>query len=479
MAAQLKEQVKGGACFHLEPCNTKKSDNHNERTWPITNLNIRLSLTNNNYVWKAPEVQNLSEYENRIYEDYQKADRVMMKNGIECHYHKKLPSKGKTKVHPLKEGILVLPSNKNETTKIVWSFVKRIEERTGWKCIRIYIHRDEYFHDPDTKEDRYNHHAHLVFDTYDWENHALLHRDKDDCKVFQDIASEETGMPRGNPSKETRVTHKNPAAYKANEERKRAEILTKQNDIMEAEIKRLENKISKLEAKSQLNTCVAFAENYKLARELSMEYDRLAAYVTPDEEDQKAREEIRAELIDIAKIHTPQDVVEHLSIIIEKTDNLIKRIRKLKNDIIREAKKTRQSSNLAKMELKFLRLFVPTKDAEEILTFQEEKKVLARGLMGALEAKCQSEKEMSKMSNKMELMSKQWEESMRNAYSEGLNKKEKEWKDWMAESHYPLAEHYNKLIIENAALRKKVLDLGGSLTTSINGSYSKGRGRSL
>jgi cell division protein FtsB len=294
------DSQKGGACLHTEACIVSHSDEHNDRVGKLTNSNIRLSLTTNNYVWKDPTTPDLQVLDRRIRQDYEQEERVCRKAGKECRYHRKMPSSGKTAASPIKESILLLPSNGIETNAMVKEVVGEIEKRMGWRCIRIYIHRDEIFVDPDTDEEHSNPHAHIVWDTYCWEKHVCHKATKTDLRFFQKIATKVTRMPIGIPTEKTKARHKNPHLYKVEQERKRAQVLTEKNEALQKKNEKLEyQNMSLQEANNRLNDDNQLRtkklektkkEEYLFWKEygirLGEQFIRLAQHVQPTEEEQ-------------------------------------------------------------------------------------------------------------------------------------------------------------------------------------------------
>ena len=180
---------KGGASSHLRPCKTAYCDKHNERKDKNpTNSNIRPEFSDNNSLWKDPDVPNLVTLDRQIRKDY-----------FEAH-KRNLPERGPSKASPLKESVTLMPNGSKETDEIQQRIVNRIENEFHIRCVRMYNHRDEYC--DETGE--FNWHGHEVWDMYDHENHRMVALTRADLRKWQDIVAEETGMPRGNPAYETR-----------------------------------------------------------------------------------------------------------------------------------------------------------------------------------------------------------------------------------------------------------------------------------
>lgn len=225
MAKAKMNSKKGGASSHLRPCKTAYCDKHNERKDKNpSNSNIRPEFSKNNSVWKADDVPNLVTLDRQIRKDYHEA------------HGRHMPDRGPSKASPLKESVTLMPDGSKKTDEIQRMIVERIEKEFGIRCIRMYNHRDEYC--DETGE--FNWHGHEVWDMYDHENHRMVTLSRTDCRKWQDIVAEETGMPRGNPAYETRRKWLSANEYKIKKQNesideKKAEIETLQNQIRQKE----------------------------------------------------------------------------------------------------------------------------------------------------------------------------------------------------------------------------------------------------
>lgn len=179
---------KGGASSHLRPCKVSFSDKHNERLDEHpTNRNIRPEYSANNSTWKASDCPNLVKLDRQI------------RNDFFIFNKRHLPGRGKSKASPLKESVTLMPNGDKGTDEVLIRIIDRIEKEFGIRCIRWYNHRDEFCEETNT----FNWHSHEVWDMYDHENHRMIMLSRNDCRKWQDIVAEETGMPRGNPAYET------------------------------------------------------------------------------------------------------------------------------------------------------------------------------------------------------------------------------------------------------------------------------------
>lgn len=348
---QSKSQsIKDGECFNLRPCILAQSDDHNTRTGPITNTNIDCRLTPNNTWWAAEDVPDLVALDFLIRQDYYDAVRFTP-NGTP--FHRKMPSKGKTEASPIKEGILNLPSNGPETDAIVDNYAKTVEETTGWRCIRKAIHRDEVYHDPDSGEEHVNCHGHLVFDTYDYMKHCIIQYDSTMYKYLQDLAAKVTGMPRGNPERETGARHLLPPVYKSIKERERAERLALKNDELEraiADLKREKEVIS-----TDLESLTKKVENgchrlRGLAMSVIRDYDDLAGgRGEEDAREREVRDQLEAEIEKNIADMNQQEQLQHFSLLQRLITMLCIIISRIADCIIKTVQGAQKSSALRAM----------------------------------------------------------------------------------------------------------------------------------
>ena len=237
----ISESKKGGASSHLRPCKIAYCDKHNERLDETpSNKNIRPQFSGNSSVWKHPDVPNLVTLDRQIRKDY------FMAHG------RHMPERGPSKASPVKESVTLMPNGNKETDDIQRKIVERIEKVFGIRCIRMYNHRDEFC--DETGE--FNWHGHEVWDMYDHEAHRMRVLTPADCRKWQDIVAEETGMPRGNPAYETRRKWLSANEYKIT---KQTETMAKKKAEEEALDKRIHEKEGELAkmAKNPLTRMIA------------------------------------------------------------------------------------------------------------------------------------------------------------------------------------------------------------------------------
>ena len=269
MAKARTNSKKGGASSHLRPCKVAYCDKHNERLDDNpSNKNIKPEFSENNTVWKAPDVPNLVKLDRQIRNDYFKT------------HERHMPERGPSKASPLKESVTLMPNGGKGTDEIQRRIVTRIEQEFGIRCVRMYNHRDEYC--DETGE--YNWHGHEVWDMYDHENHRMVALSRADCRKWQDIVAEETGMPRGNPAYETRrkwltaneykITKQNESIAKKEAELKEMNAMVEQKT---AEVESLKNRVREKEDE------LAKAAKSPIARVIAGVKTKMAGNYTQDE----------------------------------------------------------------------------------------------------------------------------------------------------------------------------------------------------
>jgi hypothetical protein len=210
--------MKGGASSHLRPCKVAYCDKHNTREDETpSNKNIRPEFSQKNTSWADPNVQNLVALDRQIRKDYFK------------NHGRNLPARGPSKASPIKESVTLMPNGSRQTDEIEKRIVARIERAFGIRCLRCFIHRDEYCEETGT----FNWHCHEVWDMYDYSRHRIVQLSRKDLRKWQDIVAEETGMPRGIPSYETGRKWLAANDYKL--EMLLEEIEKKEKEIMEKE----------------------------------------------------------------------------------------------------------------------------------------------------------------------------------------------------------------------------------------------------
>ena len=137
---------------------------------------------------------------------------------------------------------------------------KAMEQRYGWTCVQIHIHRDEGYlgertEDMKHREGKYNLHAHMFFITTSLATGKSWKRQRGEGSVMQDITAQTLDLTRGvkksEQTKEVKETL-NVIEYKAMQEEIRLQTLKEQTaqeeeqrEQAQAEAKQVEQKASK------------------------------------------------------------------------------------------------------------------------------------------------------------------------------------------------------------------------------------------
>ena len=134
-----------------------------------------------------------------------------------------------------------------------------MEQRYGWTCVQIHIHRDEGYlgertEDMKHREGKYNLHAHMFFITTDLKTGKSWKRQRGEGSVMQDITAQTLDLSRGVKKSEQKKAPKetlNVIEYKAMQEEIRLKTLKEQTaqeeqarELAEAEAKQVEQEAS-------------------------------------------------------------------------------------------------------------------------------------------------------------------------------------------------------------------------------------------
>lgn len=99
---------------------------------------------------------------------------------------------------PYKEDVLVIKPD--TTIQDLQKFGKEVENELGWHPMQFFIHHDEGHIDEESGEWKENHHAHIVFNTINYETGKTTQLNRFDLARMQSIAAETLGMERGENS---------------------------------------------------------------------------------------------------------------------------------------------------------------------------------------------------------------------------------------------------------------------------------------
>ena len=120
----------------------------------------------------------------------------------------------------------------------------------GLKVIRIDLHFDEGYEN-EKKERKYNCHAHIVVDWFNWSTGKTAKLDAIKMSEAQDIIAESLGMERGEKKQETGKEHLAPAQFREKKAEEIAIKLEEENRLLKAENDTLKSVNTGLKAKIQ------------------------------------------------------------------------------------------------------------------------------------------------------------------------------------------------------------------------------------
>lgn len=130
-------------------------------------------------------------------------------------------------------GEAVVVIDEQTTMEDLQKLGKAMEQRYGWTCVQIHIHRDEGYLGERTeemkhREGKYNLHAHMFFITTDLKTGKSWKRQRGEGSVMQDITAQTLDLTRGVKKSEQKTAVKetlNVIEYKAMQEEIRLQTL--------------------------------------------------------------------------------------------------------------------------------------------------------------------------------------------------------------------------------------------------------------
>lgn len=133
-----------------------------------------------------------------------------------------------------------------------------MEQRYGWTCVQIHIHRDEGYLGERTeemkhREGKYNLHAHMFFITTDLKTGKSWKRQRGEGSVMQDITAQTLDLSRGVKKSEQKKAPKetlNVIEYKAMQEEIRLQTLKEQTAQEEEQRSQAQAKAKEVEQKA-------------------------------------------------------------------------------------------------------------------------------------------------------------------------------------------------------------------------------------
>ena len=197
-------------------------------------------------------------------------------------------------------GEAVVVIDEQTTMEDLQKLGKAMEQRYGWTCVQIHIHRDEGYLGERTeemkhREGKYNLHAHMFFITTDLATGKSWKRQRGEGSVMQDITAQTLNLTRGvkksEQTKEVKETL-NVIEYKAMQEEIRLQTLKEktaqeeeQRAQAQAKAKQVEQEASKeILADKENKKWGGFATDYKKAFEASeRRRERLSAQLIEED----------------------------------------------------------------------------------------------------------------------------------------------------------------------------------------------------
>lgn len=191
-------------------------------------------------------------------------------------------------------GEAVVVIDEQTTMEDLQKLGKAMEQRYGWTCVQIHIHRDEGYlgertEDMKHREGKYNLHAHMFFITTNLATGKSWKRQRGEGSVMQDITAQTLDLTRGVKKSEQAVAPKETLhvlEYKAMQEEIRLQTLKgeiaqeeEQREQARAEAKQVEQEASEqILADKENKKWGGFATDYKKAFKVSEERrERLSA----------------------------------------------------------------------------------------------------------------------------------------------------------------------------------------------------------
>lgn len=156
-------------------------------------------------------------------------------------------------------GEAVVVVDEHTTMEDLQELGKRMEERFGWACVQIHLHKDEGYlgerrDDMKHREGKYNLHAHMFFITTDLKTGKSWKRKKEDGSEMQNITAEALNMTRGIRKSD------------------RKDVLEETFDVVEFKFGEIKRKTNELNAKKEsLERQVGELESDKEVVESSLE----------------------------------------------------------------------------------------------------------------------------------------------------------------------------------------------------------------
>lgn len=164
---------------------------------------------------------------------------------------KSMQKKAEDKV--IGEAVVVI--DENTTMDDLKELGKRMEEKFGWTCAQIHIHRDEGYlgkrtEDMKHREGKYNLHAHMFFITTDLKTGKSWKMKGGEGSVMQDITAQTLRMERGVRKSERKEKVKetlNVTQFKQQQAEKTLEAITNETSLLSEKKTSIQNEIASIQ----------------------------------------------------------------------------------------------------------------------------------------------------------------------------------------------------------------------------------------
>lgn len=160
---------------------------------------------------------------------------------------------------------------------------KAMEDRFGWTCVQIHIHKDEGYlgkraDDMKHREGKYNLHAHMFFITTNLATGKSWKMQVGDGSAMQDITAKALNLTRGErkgSKKSKAIETLNVVEYKQVLAEQALKQIEKEKESISTDLRRSEERASKLEEQlSQLNMAIRDAGAKLYAKQMALEDEK-------------------------------------------------------------------------------------------------------------------------------------------------------------------------------------------------------------
>lgn len=288
---------KGKTGGHWRPCNVGSVEAHNERQEDYLesvkkaglNLYFFPQLSNNNSHWVSSHERYSDKTVAEVFEEMKKL--YHQKTGQPPQLGEKTKKSKKTGREykcagwsPIREMCVPI---KADTQIEDFDFLRKWAAKYGIEIMRIDLHKDEGYYDPETGDYKMNYHAHVVASFLDWETGKTVKAGREAMSEMQTILAISLGMERGERKADTGKRYLTHQEYRGMME----EIGEKKKLLQEADEKlnHVNNKLKRAETK--LKGLTTMLHNLEQQRE-ALEIDIAALEEERDNGNQEAAKKL-------------------------------------------------------------------------------------------------------------------------------------------------------------------------------------------